>query len=333
MAFRKAEVNLSARQGDIVLSPRENGIRTWASNNLKFLVLFSILICIYLNVLFPGKPASAVREYQHVLIFSLGIFALVLAASYIFKPINVRFNYYSPFLTAVIIFIGLWDLFTTKTGIISTQYVLTPEQIINSAFTSWKTILLGTLYSLKLLGLGFSIGALAGVTTGIAIGWSQRAHYWIKPLVNVVGPIPVAAYTPIAIMAFPTTFWTGVCLIAITTWFPVTVMTNSGISNVLKSYYEVAKTLGADTKYMIIKVAVPAALPSIFTGLFLGLLAAFITLSVAEEAGIKQGLGWYVGHGMIGSYVMIIVLFSGSLSLLFKIRDRVLFWQKGLIKW
>ena len=333
MAFDKAVDSAVIRNGK---NPRSKA-RIWDSvlfsNNVKYLALFAIVICIFINILIQVKPATTVKNYQDILVAGGFAYLVAIVFAYKSKSVNMRLNYYAPLFASALLIVGLWDLLTTKTHVISTQYVLTPEQIINSAFASWKTILLGTLYSLELLGLGFVIGALGGVITGVAIGWSQKAHYWIKPLVNVIGPIPVVAYTPIAIVAFPTTFWAGVWLIAITTWFPITVMTNSGISNVLNTYYEVAKTLGADVKYLIFKVAIPVALPSIFTGFFLGLLSAFITLSVAETIGIRQGLGWYVGHGMSGAYVMVIILFSGLVTLLFKIRDRVLFWQKGLIRW
>ena len=54
-------------------------------------------------------------------------------------------------------------------------------------------------------------------------------------------------------------------------WFPVTMLTSSGIANVPVSYLDVARTLGAGRRYLIFRVAIPAAMPSIFLGLFMGL--------------------------------------------------------------
>jgi NitT/TauT family transport system permease protein len=142
-------------------------------------------------------------------------------------------------------------------------------------------------------------------------------------------------------VVFPTSFWASVFLITLAVWFPVTVMTSSGIANVQKSYFEVARTLGATRKYLIFKVAIPASAPTIFVGLFMGLGAAFLTLIAAEMLGVKAGLGWYITWAqgwaeyskVYASLIVIALLFFGIITLLFRIKDHFLVWQKGLLKW
>ena len=68
-------------------------------------------------------------------------------------------------------------------------------------------------------------------------------------------------------------------LIALATGLPVTVLTWSGIAGVNKAYYDVARTLGAREGFLILKVAIPAALPHVFVGLFMGLGGSFAVLS------------------------------------------------------
>ena len=141
--------------------------------------------------------------------------------------------------------------------------------------------------------------------------------------------------------AFPTSFVASIFLIVLAVWFPVTVMTSNGIANVPNAYFEVARTLGAGRRYLIFKVAVPAAIPMIFIGLFMGIGMSFITLVVSEMLGVKAGLGWYINwtqgwgeYGKVwGALVVIALVFSSLISLLFKLKDRILIWQKGLIKW
>ena len=55
-------------------------------------------------------------------------------------------------------------------------------------------------------------------------------------------------------------------IIALAVWFPVTMLTASGISNTRASYLDVARTLGAGRAYLIFRVAIPAAMPNIFIG-------------------------------------------------------------------
>ena len=130
-------------------------------------------------------------------------------------------------------------------------------------------------------------------------------------------------------------------LISFAVWFPVTMLTASGISNTRASYLDVARTLGAGPSFLIFRVAIPAAIPSIFIGLFMGLGASFLTLVVAETVGVRSGLGWYVSwaqgwaeYGKVyAALVIMAAFFSTIMTLLFKVRDRVLVWQKGVIKW
>ena len=93
--------------------------------------------------------------------------------------------------------------------------------------------------------------------------------------------------------------------------------------------------------YLIFRVAIPSALPNIFVGLFMGLGASFLTLIAAETLGVKYGVGWYIamqkGNAeyakVYASLIIMAVFFSTLMTLLFKLRDRVLKWQKGVIKW
>ncbi len=52
---------------------------------------------------------------------------------------------------------------------------------------------------------------------------------------------------------------------------------------------DVARTLGASQRFLILRVAIPAALPNVFVGLFMGLGASFSVLIVAEMVGVKSG--------------------------------------------
>jgi NitT/TauT family transport system permease protein len=73
----------------------------------------------------------------------------------------------------------------------------------------------------------------------------------------------------------------------------------------------------------------------------MGLGASFLTLVVAESVGVKSGLGWYVSwaqgwaeYGKVyAALVIMAAFFSTIMTLLFKLRDRVLGWQKGMIRW
>ncbi len=142
---------------------------------------------------------------------------------------------------------------------------------------------------LGLLGLGVLLGTSSGFITGLAIGWSQRIGYWVHPVLRLLGPVPSTALLPLCLFIFPSSFGASVFLIALSTWFPVTVLTWSGVMGIDKAWYDVARTLGASQRFLILRVAIPAALPNVFVGLFMGLGASFSVLIVAEMVGGEVG--------------------------------------------
>ena len=247
----------------------------------------------------------------------------------------------SPIIAATMVTLGIWDLITTGFHLLPLPYFPGPAAVLQSLINDRQLLLESAGNSLILLLSGYAIGVAIALVTGICIGWFAEARYWGMPLLKVVGPIPATAWIPLAMVVAPSPRLSAVGLIALAVWFPVTMLTASGISNTRASFLDVARTLGANRAYLIFRVAIPAAMPSIFIGLFMGLGTSFLTLIVAETVGVKSGLGWYVSwaqgwaeYGKVfAALIIMAAFFSTIMTVLFKIRDRVLVWQKGVIKW
>lgn len=169
-----------------------------------------------------------------------------------------------------------------------------PHAILEVFVDDYSKLLESVFASIKLELLGFSIGGFAGFVIGVLLGWSRAFGYWAHPIMRFIGPLPSIAWLPIAFFAFPSSWSASIFLIALTTGFPVAVLTWSGVASVNSSYYDVARTLGASPAFLVFKVAIPAALPQVFVGLFMGLGASFAVLVMAEMMGVKAGLGFYL---------------------------------------
>ena len=246
-----------------------------------------------------------------------------------------------PIFAAATLTLCAWEVITSGMRLLPMPYFPSPAGVLQSLLNDRSLIFDSTWHSLLLLTCGYALGVVAGFITGVCIGWFVPARYRGMPILKVVGPIPATAWIPLAMVISPSALFSAVGLIALAVWFPVTMLTASGISNTRASYLDVARTLGAGSSYLIFRVAIPAAMPSIFIGLFMGLSASFLTLVVAETVGVKSGLGWYVSwaqgwaeYGKVYAALLIMAaFFSTIMTVLFKVRDRVLVWQKGVIKW
>ncbi|MBS7544831.1 ABC transporter permease [Ancylobacter oerskovii] len=239
------------------------------------------------------------------------------------------------------LFFTLWQLASAKLGWVPLPFFPPPQALLEVYLDDFPRLGESILASVKLQLWGYSIGAVAGFLTGVSIGWSQRAAYWVHPVLRFIGPLPAGAWLPIAFFAFPSSWSAGIFLIALATGFPVTVLTWSGILSVNPAYYDVARTLGARSRFLVLKVAIPAALPHVFVGLFMALGTSFSVLVVAELLGVKAGLGFYMqaaqGWGdyanLYAALLVLALICSGAVSLLFAARDRFLSWQKDLVTW
>src|SRR5436305_6872709 len=208
--------------------------------------------------------------------------------------LQTRMRRFRPLFTVGVLLLCVWEIITSGFRILPLPYFPSPAGVVQSMINDRGLLFDSTWHSLLLLLSGYLLGVLAGFITGVCIGWSAPARYWGMPLLKVVGPIPATAWIPLAMVVSPSAVFSAAALIALAVWFPVTMLTVSGISNTRTSYLDVARTLGAGPRYLIFRVAIPAAIPSIFIGLFMGLGASFLTLVVAESVGVKSVLGWSV---------------------------------------
>jgi NitT/TauT family transport system permease protein len=246
-----------------------------------------------------------------------------------------------PILGAGLLVLAALELATAGFHWMPMPYFPSPAAVLASLVNDREVLFTSTWHSLLLLAEGYLLGVTMGLISGVCIGWFPLARYWGMPVLKVVGPIPATAWIPLAMVVSPSALYSAVGLIALAVWFPVTMLTASGISSTRASLLDVARTLGAGRAFLIFRVAIPAAMPNMFIGLFMGLGAAFLTLVVAETVGVKAGLGWYVSWAqgwaeyakVYAALVIMAAFFSTVMTLLFKARDRVLVWQKGTIKW
>ncbi len=290
----------------------------------------------------PKSEPVPTTEYFPILLFATLAFGILMAALYPWSSrVRKWMRHMCPILGVATLTAGGWELITSCLALLPLPYFPGPEAIIAAIIHDAGLIFDSTWHSLLLLLSGYAVGTLIALITGVTIGWFPHARYWGMPLLKVVGPIPATAWIPLAMVVAPSAMFSAVGLVALAVWFPVTMLTASGISNTRTSYLDVARTLGASRLYLIFRVAIPAAMPNIFIGLFMGLGTSFLTLVVAETVGVKSGLGWYISwaqgwaeYGKVyGALVIMAAFFSTIMTLLFKLRDRVLVWQKGTIKW
>ena len=251
-----------------------------------------------------------------------------------------KLRYEAPHVSALFLFLTLYDILTLKTGILTQPFVPCMNFIINAFLVDYKLLLDCTLNTLKLLFLGYSIGVSLGLITGIACGYSRRIRYWVDPIIKFLGPIPTSTWIPIIMVVATSLFGGAVFIIALGSWFAVTVASLTGISNVSKEYFEAARTLGANSRQLVFRVAIPHAMPSILQGCTQAMSSSCVAIMIAEMLGVKSGLGWYMTwqtgwasyDKSFAALFVICLIFTLVTNGLERIKRYLLRWQNGADK-
>lgn len=286
-------------------------------------------------------PWGSANIFAGLLVGGAGIFALLGFGIDRLGRARDPIAWYGPWAIALGIWFALWELITAKLGWMPKPFFSPPHGLLHVYIVDWERILICIAYTARLWSIGFFSGIAVGFVIGVCLGWSKSFSYWGMPVLKLIGPVPASAWIPATFFLFPTTFQASIFLVALASGIPVAILTASGVGQVNRAYYDVARTLGADSRFLVLRVAIPAALPNVFVGLFMGLYYSFAVLVVAEMLGAKYGLGWYLQFQTAYSayanvYAMLIImalLCSGLVKLLFVVRDRVLDWQKGVVQW
>ena len=307
---------------------------------LSLLTILGFLIAETVSLTVPNMQEANHLVYRIILVGLAALYLVIAVLSWRNEVRRARFADRAPFRFAMGIVLALWDLLSTKLDILPMPFFPGPSKVTGVVLEEYRFLLENTMYSLRLFSLGFLSGIVLGVGTGILIGWFPRVYYWVFPVLKITGVVPAVAWMPFALTLLPTSFLAGIFLIAICAWFPVAFMTAQGIESTHRVYYEVAKTLGAKQSYLLFHVALPNAVPQVFTGISTANGLAFTTLVVSEMMGAKGGLGYYINwakawssyYKVYAAIIIMAVLFSLIMKVIGLIQNRLLVWQRGLVK-
>ena len=138
---------------------------------------------------------------------------------------------------------------------------------------------------------GFALALLIALPLGLMIGRIPFVRRLLDPTFQVLRPIPVTAWLPLAMILFGLGPKPAFFLVFLGAFYPVLLNTIFGVRSVDPRLFEAASMLGCRGTAQFYKVVLPASLPAIFTGLRLGLGFAWVVIVVGEMTGVQTGLG------------------------------------------
>ncbi len=214
-----------------------------------------------------------------------------------------KLKYLSISVAVVLLVLLLWQL-AVQFQLVNTRFFDSPlgvvETILNK-ITDKKPdggLLFQHIWaSAKVVWLGFLLAAVIGIPLGLFMGWFRLCDRVIRPLFEVIRPIPSLAWIPIVLLFLGI----GVearAVIIFTGCFVATVLnTYTRIRSTNQTLVNVAKTCGAGNLKIFWTVGVPSAMPMIFAGLKTSMGSAWGTIVAAEMLASSNGLGYMIQMG------------------------------------
>ncbi len=150
--------------------------------------------------------------------------------------------------------------------------------------------------SLRRVFIAFGASLALGVPLGLALGWSRRFRELTFPVLELVRPIPILAWVPLAILMFPRGEIPVLYLTFLASFFVVTLNTLLGVRSVDPDLVRVAYSLGAGRRAVFRTVIVPGALPYVVTGLQIAMGVAWFSLVAGEMVAGQSGLGYLINY-------------------------------------
>jgi len=171
-------------------------------------------------------------------------------------------------------------------------YVLPPPSVIAVALVRQFWPLLphvGT--TLSELAVGFAIGAGTGFVLAMLVTQFPRLEKIVTPYILLMVTTPMIALVPLLILRLG--FGPEPRIVAVALASGPMVMLNSatGFRRVDEARIALARSFGATTLQVFLKVRTPQALPMVIAGLTVGAIFGLLTAVAAEMAGGQSGIG------------------------------------------
>ena len=194
-----------------------------------------------------------------------------------------------PIFTILLVLIA-WELWIRLADV--PLYVFAaPSDALLAAVTEWATLAPEAAVTMTEVALGFTLAVVVGIGLALLIDTSMKFERAVYPYLVATQVVPIIALAPAIVIWFGYGLLSKVLIVAIFGVFVVTIDTLTGLRMIEEERLYLARSMGASTAAIFLKIRIPHALPSIFGGVKLAAAFSVIGAVVAEFMGAHSGLG------------------------------------------
>ena len=229
---------------------------------------------------------------------------------------KIKKNYVYLIISALTITLLLlaWYLITDVFGAVSSKMLPSPVKVANTFIAKFyqtkpdgATMLQHLAASLQVALSGYLIGIVVGIPLGIWMAWSKTADRFLRPIFDLIRPVPGIAWIPVMIVLFGIGLFSKAMVIFLSSFTACVINSYSGIKQTKMVHLWVGRTFGASNWQLLFKVAIPSSLPMLLTGMRVALGSSWGALVAAEMLASTRGLGFMIqqSRGLLRTDVII----------------------------
>ena len=234
----------------------------------------------------------------------------------------------------VLAFLLIWQ-FAVMGGLLPNRYVPMPSEVVKLFFVKWVDpnpdgAVLGVhiLASLQVALTGFFLAIIIGVPLGLFMGWFRGFESFMRPIFEILRPIPPVSWIPITIIWLGLGLQAKAFIVFFSAFVPCTINAYTGIRQTSPALINVAKVCGASNFTIFRKIGIPSAMTMTFAGIRVALGNAWATLVAAEMLAANVGLGYMIQQGRSFARPDIIILGIVVIGIL----GVIVTWLLGLVE-
>jgi NitT/TauT family transport system permease protein len=189
----------------------------------------------------------------------------------------------------------LWEL-APRLGLTDPTFLPPLSEVLAAG---WALAQNGQLWEHTSISLARSLGGLVlaivfAIPLGLAIGWYQRLGNALNPLIELLRNTAPLALLPVFLLLLGIGEVSKLSIVVYACAWPLLLNTISAVRQVDPLLVKSARTMGASSRQLFLKVILPASVPTIFVGIRLAAASAMLVLIAAEMVGAKAGLGYLI---------------------------------------
>ncbi len=189
--------------------------------------------------------------------------------------------------------VALWEAYV-RVRDVAVTVLPAPSRVVSEGWQARGLLWHNLVPTLEAVALGMLASVTLAFVCAVAIdAWDVVRRALYPPLV-VSQTVPLFAIAPLLIRLFGFELTPKVVLVAVLTFFPMTVAWADGFAATRVETVELLRSFGAGRWQVFRHGRLPSALPWFFSGLRVAVTYAVVAAVLAEFVGSREGLGIFI---------------------------------------